>query len=219
MEDVAGQRSPAKITLEHLKEEQREQLLQIVDKQPNLFRTEPERTKLIEHIIQLTDPTPIRQQPYRVPERLIEPLRREIQLIKDMGVIEPSTSPWSSRPFLVPKKDGSLRICLDFRKLNVVSRFDAYPMPQIDELVEQIGQAKYITTLDLCKGYWQVPLAQQFREYTAFRTPLGLFHFTTMPFGLLEAPATFQRLMNQVLRGAEDYYAAYLDGVVIYSGS
>ncbi len=154
MEDVAGQRSPAKIILEHLKEEQREQLLQIVDKQPNLFRTEPGRTNLIEHIIQLTDPSPIRQQPYRVPERLIEPLRREIQLIKDMGVIEPSTSPWSSPTVLVPKKNGSLRICLDFRKLNVVSRFDAYSMPQIDELVERIGQAKYITTLDLFKGYW-----------------------------------------------------------------
>ncbi len=150
MEDVAGQRSPAKIILKHLKEEQREQLLQIVDKQPNLFRTEPERTKLIEHIIQLTDPSPIRQQPYRVPERL----SREIQLIKDMGVIEPSTSPWSSPTVLVPKKDGSLRICLDFWKLNVVSRFDAYPMPQIYELVERIGQAKYITTLDLCKGCW-----------------------------------------------------------------
>lgn len=92
-------------------------------------------------------------------------------------------------------------------------------MPRIDELVERIGQAKYITTLDLCKGYWQVPLAQQSREYTAFKTPLGLFHFMTMPFGLHGAPATFQRLMDQVLQGAEDYCAAYLDDVVIYSRS
>lgn len=114
MEDVAVLRSPAKITLEHLKEEQREQLLQIVNKHPNLFRAEPGRTNLIEHIIQLTDQIPILQQPYRVPEWLIEPLRREIQLIKYMGVVEPSTSPWSSLTILVPKKDGSLSICLDF---------------------------------------------------------------------------------------------------------
>lgn len=179
-------------------------MLQIVDKHPNLFKTEPGRTNLIEHTIKLTDSTPIRQHPYRVPERLIEPLKGEIQLMRKMGVIDPSNSPWSNPIVLVPKKDGSLRSCLDFRKLNAVSKFDAYPMPRIDELVERIGQAKYITTLDLCKGYWQVPLAQESREYTAFRTPLGLFHFTTMPFGLHGAPATFQQLMDTVLRGEED---------------
>lgn len=135
----------------------------------------------------------------------------------ELGVIEPSKSEWSSPIVIVPKKDNTIRVCIDFRKLNAQSRFDAYPMPRIDDLLERIGQAKYITTLDLCKGYWQVPLEEASRPYTAFRTPLGLVHFTVLPFGLHGAPATFQCLMDQVLRGCEDWSAAYLDDVVIYS--
>lgn len=95
--------------------------------------------------------------------------------------------------------------------------FDAYPVPRIDDLLERIDQAKYHTTLDLCKGYWQVPLEEVSRLYTVFRTPLGLFQFTVLPFRLHRAPATFQRLMDQVLRGCEEWSAAYLDDIVIYS--
>lgn len=90
--------------------------------------------------------------------------------MRDMGVIEPSIIAWSSPIVLVPKKDGSLKLCLNFRKLTAVCKFDAYPMPRINELVERIGRARYIITLDLCKGYWQVPLKKKSRENTAFRT-------------------------------------------------
>lgn len=117
----------------------------------------------------------------------------------------------------VPKKDGPLRICIDFRKLNTILFFDAYPMPRIEDLLERIGRANYITTLDLCKGYWQVPLESQSQPLTAFRTPLGLLQFTVMPFGLHGAPATFQWLMDKVLQGCEDCSAAYLDDVVVFS--
>ncbi len=120
---------------------------------------------------------------------------------------------------LVPKKDGSLRFCVDFRYLNSVSRFDSYPTPRIDELVDRLGKAKWITTIDLCKGYWQVPLSVQSKELTAFRTPWGLFQFSVMPFGLHGAPASFQRLMDCVLSGLSDYVAAYLDDIIIYSSS
>ncbi len=137
--------------------------------------------------------------------------------MKELGVIEPSMSKWSSPMVIVPKKDGSLRVCIDFRKLNAQSKFDAYPMPRVDDLMEKIVRAQYITTLDLCKGYWQVPLNPESRPYTAFRTPLGLFQFTVLPFGLHGAPATFQRLMDRVLQGCEDWSAAYLDDVVIHS--
>ncbi|KAI2646716.1 Transposon Ty3-I Gag-Pol polyprotein [Labeo rohita] len=109
---------------------------------------------------------------------------------------EPSTSEWSSPMVIVPQKDGSLRVCIDFRKLNAQSQFDAHPMPRADDLLEKIGKACYITTLDLCKGYWQVPLNPESRPYTAFRTPVGLFQFTVLPFGLHGAPATFQWLME-----------------------
>lgn len=205
------------VSLEHLQERQRVELTEVLNTYPELQRGRPGRTNLVEHKICLTEATPIRQRPYRVPESLIKPLKEELKMMLEMDIIEPSTSAWSSPIVIVPKKDGTLRVCLDFRKLNAVSKFDAYPMPRIDELVERIGRAKYITTLDLCKGYWQVPLEKTSREYTAFRTPVGLYHFKTMPFGLHGAPATFQRLMNQVLRNCEEYSAAYLDDVVIYS--
>ncbi len=139
--------------------------------------------------------------------------------MKQLGVIEPSSSEWSSPIVLVPKKDGTLRFCLDFRKLNSVSKFDPYPMPRVDELVERLGRAKFLSTLDLCKGYWQVPLDPACKEFTAFRTPFGHFQFRVLPFGLHGAAATFQRMMDQVLRGTEDYAAAYLDDIVIFSQS
>lgn len=119
----------------------------------------------------------------------------------------------------MPKKDGSLRFCLDFRKVNSVSKFDSYRMPRVDDLVERLGQAKYISTLDLCKGYWQVLLTPESQEVTAFRTPFGHFHFRVLPFGLHRALSTFQRMMDQLLRGTEGYAAAYLDDIVIYSRS
>jgi len=119
----------------------------------------------------------------------------------------------------VPKKDGGLRFCVDFSKLNNISAFDPYPMPRVDELVERLGKAEFLSTLDLCKGYWQVPLNTQARELTAFKAPSGLFQFKVMPFGLHGAAATFQRLMDEVLRGAEDHAAAYIDDVIIYSSS
>ncbi|KAL0152831.1 hypothetical protein M9458_051871 [Cirrhinus mrigala] len=112
----------------------------------------PGRTELAQHTIHLSDPSPSCQHPYRVPERLVEPLKEEIKMMKELGVIEPSTSEWSSPMVIVPKKDGSLRVCIDFRKLNAQSKFDAYPMPRVDDLLEKIGKARYITTLDLCKG-------------------------------------------------------------------
>lgn len=92
-------------------------------------------------------------------------------------------------------------------------------MPRVNELVKCLGKAKYLSTLDLCKGYWQVPLTNTDKELTSFRAPPGLYHFKVMPFGLQRAAATFQRLMDQVLSGTEDFAAAYIDDVVIYSAS
>lgn len=110
-------------------------------------------------------------------------------------------------------------VVLDFRKVNAQSLFDAYPMPRLEDLIEKVGKAQYISTLDLCKGYWQVPLTEAAKPLTAFRTPQGLWQFTKMPFGLQGAPATFQRLMDKVLAGTTSFAAAYLDDIVIYSHS
>ena len=132
------------------------------------------------------------------------------------GVIEPSNSEWSAPIVLVPKKDGSLRICVEYRRLNSISEVDAYPMARIDDLIDRLGKTKYITTLDLAKGYWQVPVTKEARPKTAYSTPFGLYQFNVMPFGLRGAPAMFQRLMDQVTAGLE-FTAAYLDDLIIYS--
>ena len=125
---------------------------------------------------------------------------------------------------VVQKKDGGVRLCVDYRcvdyrQLNKVSTFDAYPMPRVSDVINCLGQKSFITTLDLNRGYWQVPMDPASRQKTAFSSPLGLFQFTVMPFGLCGAPATFQRLMDEVLRGAGDYSATYLDDIIVFSDS
>ncbi|XP_076864257.1 uncharacterized protein LOC143516498 [Brachyhypopomus gauderio] len=211
-EDVT---QPMPLDLSHLGTEQRRQLERIIP--TDLFKEEPGKTNIMHHNIRLLKNDPIRQTNCRVPARLMPDLKREVETMLELGVIEPSRSEWCSPVVLVPKKDGGLRFCVDFSKLNAVSAFDPYPMPRADELIERLGRAKYLTTLDLSKGYWQVPLTPAARELTAFRTPSGLYHFTVMPFGLHGAAATFQRLMNEVLKGTEEFAAAYIDDVVIYS--
>ena len=115
------------------------------------------------------------------------------------------------------KKDKTLRLCVDYRKLNAVSQLEAYPMPRIEDLLDRLGKAKFLTTLDLAKGYWQIPVKQSARDKTAFVTPFSLYQFTRMPFGLSGAPGTFQRLMDKVLTGHHGYAAAYLDDIIIHS--
>ena len=137
------------------------------------------------------------------------------------GIIDPSSSKWALPVVLIKKKDGSLRLCIDYRKVNAVSTSYVYPIPCIDDLIDELGQAKFITTLDLhvTHGYWQVPVAEEHCQKTAFITPYGLYQFRNMPFGLKGAPATFQRMMNNLLMGLEGHTSAYIDDLVIYSRS
>lgn len=203
------------LNLQHLTMEQRNQLQSCIPEQ--LFQDIPGKTDLVQHHIYLKEVKPIRQPAYRVPERLLPTMKQELEMMQKLEVIEPSVSEWNNPIVLVPKKDGSLRFCLDFRKLNSVSKFDPYPMPRVDDLIEKLGSARYLTTLDLCKGYWQVPLSPDSKEFTAFKTPFGHYQFRVLPFGLHGAPATFQRMIDQILRGTEGYAAAYLDDIIIYS--
>ncbi|CAM5153571.1 unnamed protein product [Eretmochelys imbricata] len=136
-----------------------------------------------------------------------------------MGVIRPSGSAWVSPVVLVPKPDGEIRFCVDYRKLNAVTRPDNYPMPRTDELLEKLGRAQFISTLDLTQGYWQVPLDESAKERSAFTTHLGLYEFNVLPFGLRNAPAIFQRLVDGLLAGLGEYAVAYLDDVAIFSDS
>ena len=186
-------------SVSHLTGEQQEYLLSIIPIMPWLFGDQPGQTNIITHNIQLSSPGPIRHTSTRVPAHLINALKQEVQDMLEMGVIEPSHSEWCSPIILVPKKEGGLRFCVDFSKLNSILAFDPYPMPRMDEMVERLGNARF----HLCKGYWQMPLSPHAQELTAFRAPSGLFQFRVMPFGLHGAAATFQRLMDEVLRGTE----------------
>ncbi|XP_078533942.1 uncharacterized protein LOC144820212 [Lissotriton helveticus] len=184
-----------------------------------VFSSLPGHSTVVEHAIHTEPGKTVRQRPYRIPEARRAIIQEETNQMLKMGIIEPSSSSWNSPIVLVPKPDGSTRFCIDFREVNKISAFDTYPLPRVDEMVERIGKAKYISTLDLCKGYWQIPLKAADKPKTAFSTPEGLFQFKVMPFGLHGAPATFQRAMNLVLQPHTKYAGAYLDDIVIYSDS
>lgn len=178
------------------------------------------KTTLVEHDIELLpDTKPIKQRYYPVSPAKQKIIDQELEMLLKEDIIEPSKSAWSSPVCLVPKKDGTYRFCVDFRQLNCVTKKDAYPLPYISAILDNLREAKYISSLDIKSAYWQVPLTQKAREYTAFTVPgRGLYQFKRMPFGLTNAPATFQRLVDSVL-GADlqPLVMVYLDDIVIIS--
>ncbi len=143
-------------------------------------------------------------------------LDAEVDYMLQNNIAVPSASSWASPCILVPKHDGTPRFCSDFRKLNAVTKSDSFPIPHMDDCIDQVGSAKFVSKFDLLKGYWQVPLSKRAQEVSAFTTPSGLYSYNVMPFGLKNAPATFQRLMNHVVSGLIGC-SVYLDDVVIYS--
>ena len=177
-------------------------------------------TPLLKHGIETHGP-PLRQ-PYR---RQNPAVRREemaqVQQMLSSNVIRSSNSTWASPVVMVRKKDGSLRFCVDFRQLNAATIKDAHPLPRIDDLLDALHGAKWFSTLDLKSGYWQVPIAEQDKEKTAFRTSSGqLFEFNQVPFGLCNAPATFSRLMDRVLAGLHwETCLFYLDDIIVFSST
>ena len=202
---------------EELSEEQRGEIRTLLASFADVFQATPGYTKLCEHRIETGDARPVRLPPYRLPHAHRETVQQELKEMLEQGIIEHSVSDWAAPIVLVGKKDGSLRLCVDYRRLNSVSRTDAYPMVRIDDLIDKLGRAKYLSTLDLTRGYWQIAMAPQDQHKTAFATPFGLFQFTRMPFGLQGAPATFQRMMDRMLDGLENEAGAYIDDLVVFS--
>lgn len=176
-------------------------------------------TDKVQHHIELTDPTPFKQKYRRIPPAMIEEVRQHIQELLAAGIIRPSHSPFSSNVVLVKKHDGSLRMCVDYRQLNQRTVRDNYALPRIDEILDSLSGNKYFTVLDMKSGYHQIEIIEKHKQRTAFTVgPLGFFEFNKMPFGLANAPATYQRLQEQCL-GDLHYKTCfiYLDDVIIFS--
>ena len=175
------------------------------------------RTNLVQHQINTTErAAPIRQPARRLPMSQCDEAQRQIEKMEKQKVIEPSASPWASPVVLVKKKDGGVRFCVDYRRLNAVTKEDSYPLPRIDESLETLADSRWFSTLDLRSDYWQVGLDPEDKEKIAFSTGQGLWQFTVMPFGLCNTPATFERLMEQVFHGLSlDVCLLYLDDILV----
>lgn len=203
----------------HLPSVQSDQLERIIEE---LFAKMPESlgcTSLVAHKI-LTRAEPIKQRFYPISPALQKQVFKELDDMLAQGIVEPSTSPWSSPIVMVKKSDGSYRFCVDYRKLNKVTERDAYPLPLVTTTLDKLRDAKYLSSLDIKSAYWQVPVSEESKPLTAFTVPgRGLFQFRRMPFGLHNAPATWQRLIDRVLSPLEQYVFVYLDDIVIVTQS
>lgn len=181
-----------------------------------MFKDIPSQTFVIAHDIVLTNPAPIKQHAYRVNPAKREIMKKEVDCLLQNRFAVQSSSPWSSPCPLDTKSDGSPMFCTDLHKVNAVTVTDAYPLPRIDDCIDESGPTNFVSKLDMLKGYWQVPLTARASEISAFVTPNRFLHYTVMRFGLCNALDTFQRLVSKVLEGVSNFQA-YLDDIVVHS--
>ena len=202
-----------------LKPGETDQLQALITEYHQLFAlttAELGRTSFVTHTINTGNHPPIKQAPRRVPFSLRGTVDRLVDDMLNQGVITHSASPWASPVVLVAKKDGSTRFCVDYRKLNSITKQDVYPLPRIDDSLDLLAGTQYFTSLDLASGYWQVGMEGGSQEKTAFTMHRGLYEFKVMPFGLCNAPATFQRLMEGVLADlVQQKCLIYLDDILV----
>lgn len=213
------------LRIDHLNEEEKQTLIDICHEYNHIFHVKGDtltHTNAIEHEIPTSSQTPINTKSYRYPQVYKEEVDRQIKKMLEDDIIEPSSSPWNSPVWVVPKKldasgERKYRIVIDYRKLNEISIGDSYPLPLIHEILDQLSHAKYFSVIDLTSGFHQIKMSPKDAPKTAFSTPLGHFQFKRMPFGLRNAPSTFQRLMNKILSGIVNYRCfVYLDDIVIF---
>ncbi|GJR27877.1 reverse transcriptase domain-containing protein [Tanacetum coccineum] len=178
----------------------------------------PPQRKFEFHIDLVPGSTPIAKSPYRLAPSKMQELSRQLQELQDKGFIRPSHSPWGAPVLFVKKKDGSLRMCIDYRELNKLTVKNRYPLPRIDDLFDQLQGSCYFSKIDLRSGYHQLRVHEDDIPKTAFRTRYGHFEFTVMPFGLTNAPAVFMDLMNRVCKLYLDKFViVFIDDILIYS--
>ena len=198
-----------------------EQIHQLLNEYSDIFAVDsknPGTTPLVQHRIDIGTNLPTHQAPYRVSRQESDRIHEQVTEMLQNNIAQPSISPFASPVILVPKKDGSIRFCVDYRKLNAITVRDVYPLPRIDDSLTVLNSGKIFSSLDLSSGYWQIPMAPDDKHKTAFVTDRGLFEFNVMPFGLTNAPATFQRFMDAVLAGLKwTSLLVYLDDIFVFS--
>lgn len=216
------------LRLNHMNDLEKEHIQKLITKHAKLFHLPHEyltMTNAVTHKIQTTDDIPVHVKQYRYPQVHKEEIDKQIDDLLKKNIIKPSSSPYNSPLWIVAKKADSKgqkrwRMVIDYRKLNEKSLADAYPLPNIVEVLDQLGSAKYFSVLDLASGFHQIGMDEKDAPKTAFSTPYGHYQFSRMPFGLKNGPATFQRLMDNVLSGLQgNELFVYLDDIVIYASS
>ena len=207
--------------LSHLPIEQRRVFMKLLVRNRGVFAFSPADLGLVttvEHTIDTGSTPPFRAAVRRFSYSERAEISKHVDDMLANGIIEPSHSPFRSPPVLVPKKGGGMRFCVNYRRLNDATVHDSYAIPHISEILDDLGPATHFSLLDMRSGYWQLGIAVQDKEKTAFWSPQGLFHFIRMPFGLSTAPSTFQRFMDQVLRNLP-FARAFLDDCCVFSTS
>ena len=197
--------------------QQREDVSKLVERFFTKMGSKLGCAKNVVHVIDVGDHSPIKQRYYPVSPYIQQQINAEVDKMLELGVIEPSKSPWSSPVVMVKKPNNEYRFCIDFRKVNQVSKRDAYPLPYVSTILDRLHSARVFSSIDIKSAYWQIPLAEESKEVTAFTVPgKGLFHFRRMPFGLHTAPATWQRFVDTTL-GAdlEPWAFIYLDDIIV----
>lgn len=218
-----------KLRLEHMNEEEKNIIYNLCNEYKDIFYCEDiplSFTNQVKHKIRTKNEDPINLKAHRMPPAQMSEIKNQVSKLLNDNVIQESHSPWSAPVHLVPKKniDASgkqkWRMVVDYRRLNDITVDDKYPLPNINDLFDMLGKSVYFTTLDLASGYHQIEVETEDRAKTAFSTPFGHYEFNRMPFGLKTAPATFQRAMDNVLRGLQGIHClVYLDDVIIFSRS
>ncbi|XP_065925002.1 uncharacterized protein [Magallana gigas] len=201
---------------DRLTPDQLETAKSLCDSFSDVFTDIPGMTNLVEHKIVVTSSEPVRVKPYPIPFSTEKTITEEVQKMLQLNVIEPSSSPYSAPVVIARKKDGTNRFCIDNRRLNCATVFDAEPMPSPESIFSKMTGKKFVSKIDLSKGYWQVPMADESKPLTAFSTPSGLYQFRTMPFGLVNAPATFSRMMGKLLQGMNGV-ENFIDDVIVFT--
>lgn len=217
-----------KLRLDHMNKEERDNIYKLCNEYRDIFYSDKiplSFTNQVKHNIRTTNEDPIYIRPYRHPPILNHEIHKQVEKLLADNVIVDSHSPWSAPVHLVPKKidasgERKYRMVIDYRRLNEITVDDKYPLPNITDLLDKIGKAQYFSTLDLASGYHQIEVNEADRSKTAFSTQTGHYEFKRLPFGLKTAPATFQRAMDNILRGLQGIHClVYLDDIIVYSSS